>query len=95
MRDALYHLTQVSSQAFLGAMCVAYLNAVLNPLAYGLSTERLRVCLRALLTCSGRVGEVNVSRQSQQRGGGGECGRGGGRGECARGSEEGGWASGG
>ena len=43
----------------------------------------------------GQVGEVNVSRQSQQRGGGGECGRGGGRGECARGSEEGGWASGG
>ena len=79
MRDALYHLTQVSSQAFLGAMCVAYLNAVLNPLAYGLSTERLRVCLRALLTCSGRLGRsTSPARASNGAGAGSVGGVGGG-----------------
>ncbi|XP_076472260.1 uncharacterized protein LOC143301754 [Babylonia areolata] len=47
MRDAYLDVMHVSSQAFLGAMCLAYLNAVVNPLAYGLSTDRLRHYLRA------------------------------------------------
>ena len=80
MRDALYHLTQVSSQAFLGAMCVAYLNAVLNPLAYGLSTERLRVCLRALLTCSGRLRRSTSPARASNGAGAGSVGGGGGGG---------------
>nr|KAG5693698.1 hypothetical protein BaRGS_008340 [Batillaria attramentaria] len=58
-RDAQLNITLVSSQAFLAAMCVGYCNAVVNPLAYGLSTGKLRGYLKRVMTCSSRLTTFN------------------------------------
>lgn len=52
MRDGLLDAQQISSHSFLAAMCVAYCNAIINPLAYGLSTDKLRSYLKSVLDCS-------------------------------------------
>ena len=63
MLDAHHDVMQLSSQAFVATLCLAYCNAVLNPLAYGLSTERFRASLLAFFTCSGRLtGSASLGR---------------------------------
>lgn len=49
--DGVSDSMQVTTHCFLGAISVAYLNAIVNPLTYGLSLETLREQIKTIVFC--------------------------------------------